>query len=729
MINTNDLESIIKLETNSTDELLLPDFTNTNTDQQQDNINGWEITREQVCDRCRKLKKKCYGMSKKCNNCLIANQDCMITRTLKRKRRPKPTKLNPMEIENIKLRLQVKELQDLISKFSTNNNNNNSDPKTSNSSSPPELELQLMNEIFSILNKEKKNIISYVKFFFEESNSIFPIISDKNNFLLKTQIFINIINDNDNNIAIKILFSKSNNFPIIIQLYLICLLERKYTNSHHKLYQQISLYFVWNFHSLNTSEALKCILISHIYAQQNDDQALLLVLNGLMNSFYSHLKPKLLLQDKNLEFGLRTICFCFDFFANDPLHNLSLDLNKINNMVIRFDENIINSIKKNFPLSHILYVKICILKSSMTIMAGLTDLLSLTDIYNLTTTNTKSFILSYDNTFLVLYYLDTLITLQRLLIIHWTYKNNAQLIFFKCYDKYISNFIQIWFMSLSKYKIFPLFNLSKLYQCSLFIFWYNICHNCPIFRLNDESDTQLNDSSTTTSNCTSSTSTSNSSTPSTNDQINLPENSNSKNIPSKVYDLLQKVISIMKLRASSDKNVNIYITILNSLLNLDNNNIKKHQNQNFTSFIHFFTNEEYLNEVFVKNKNGSLDDDYFILIRGISDNFFKNGKNLYDSSDIPIPPNFNIPKNFNFTTSNDTNMNTTQNENNNQDNLSTILNSNTTDTPSPQSQSQSQSSNTNNDVNFSNLLNNFEYTNNIFPFVQNNDNNNKNNST
>lgn len=63
-----------------------------------------ETTRSQVCDRCRKLKRKCYGAGRRCNNCLMADHACTTEYLLKRKRRSKPTKLSPLEIENLRLR-------------------------------------------------------------------------------------------------------------------------------------------------------------------------------------------------------------------------------------------------------------------------------------------------------------------------------------------------------------------------------------------------------------------------------------------------------------------------------------------------------------------------------------------------------------------------------------------------------------------------------------------------
>lgn len=94
-------------------QLVSPSFspvsvTNVNSTEHLDNLHS---CRTQVCDRCRKLKKKCYGTGPVCNNCLISNNECTITKTLKRRRKPKPTKLNPIEIENIKLKLRVQELE------------------------------------------------------------------------------------------------------------------------------------------------------------------------------------------------------------------------------------------------------------------------------------------------------------------------------------------------------------------------------------------------------------------------------------------------------------------------------------------------------------------------------------------------------------------------------------------------------------------------------------------
>ncbi|AQZ14137.1 hypothetical protein BZL39_G01570 [Zygosaccharomyces parabailii] len=78
-----------------------------------------ETTRSQVCDRCRKLKRKCYGAGVRCNNCLMADRECTTEHLLKRKRRSKPTKLSPLEIENIRLRQRLRELEDKLTYIRT----------------------------------------------------------------------------------------------------------------------------------------------------------------------------------------------------------------------------------------------------------------------------------------------------------------------------------------------------------------------------------------------------------------------------------------------------------------------------------------------------------------------------------------------------------------------------------------------------------------------------------
>lgn len=79
--------------------------------QSLEDLDSYLSCRAQVCDRCSKMKRKCYGAGEKCDNCALANLECTTERSVKRKRKPKPTKLSPLEIENIKLKLRVEELE------------------------------------------------------------------------------------------------------------------------------------------------------------------------------------------------------------------------------------------------------------------------------------------------------------------------------------------------------------------------------------------------------------------------------------------------------------------------------------------------------------------------------------------------------------------------------------------------------------------------------------------
>lgn len=67
--------------------------------------------RGQACDRCSRLKRKCRGNDNQCEGCLLSGVECTTNRCLKRKRRPKPSKLTPLEIENLRLKMRVEELE------------------------------------------------------------------------------------------------------------------------------------------------------------------------------------------------------------------------------------------------------------------------------------------------------------------------------------------------------------------------------------------------------------------------------------------------------------------------------------------------------------------------------------------------------------------------------------------------------------------------------------------
>ncbi|CUM56761.1 unnamed protein product [Debaryomyces fabryi] len=71
--------------------------------------------RIQVCDRCRALKKGCYGSGDSCINCSVANISCETTTRLKRKRKPNSifqNTPNSSEIEDYKN--QIETLKDEI---------------------------------------------------------------------------------------------------------------------------------------------------------------------------------------------------------------------------------------------------------------------------------------------------------------------------------------------------------------------------------------------------------------------------------------------------------------------------------------------------------------------------------------------------------------------------------------------------------------------------------------
>lgn len=78
-------------------------------------LHDLERSRAQVCDKCRKLKRRCFGTASRCTNCLLNDHECTTERLLKRKRKPNPAKLTPLEVENMELRLKLQKLEELLS--------------------------------------------------------------------------------------------------------------------------------------------------------------------------------------------------------------------------------------------------------------------------------------------------------------------------------------------------------------------------------------------------------------------------------------------------------------------------------------------------------------------------------------------------------------------------------------------------------------------------------------
>lgn len=599
-----------------------------------ENLDNLHSCRSQVCDRCRKLKKKCYGTGPVCNNCLISNNQCTITATLKRKRKPKPTKLNPIEIENIKLKLKIQQLENALQEsehskmlhagtdarghpivkledisyhslsssqpnsmdnsamhspisndetytimtsdsssgspktvnshqhmnnIHRNHGNNGMDGNTTNGISKKrqiknitssdfkhivrtrslKFDLTMMSsmskillpnednyngpaiieeysivdnflqqDFIKILKEQKPNINHYMDRFFTEMNILFPIILEKDYMLMKTDELMKSIDVRNFNTNV---INDEHNLCIVYKVILISLFYIKDSTVRNSYLKTVK-HLLSRFEFLDPINTLKCYLLTHLFAQMSNNKPLLVRMNGLISSLAINLRINKYKDCNELKRELWYVCYCFDFFCNDP-NNLDYSLNRYFND-IEFGDDLDDIDEKDFAYKNIdssnsmrmindhtvlknmgdskfvlqvIDIKRAVYSNEITVHAALKQLLNLHELRRMAhldlSQDDKSrdvqiprseYQYHFHISFALLYYMDTLIFLQNSYIKSLKSKqansfnqnnSNKQL---RTLFYYIETMLTIWTVNIEKYDHIPLININKL----AFPIWY-----------------------------------------------------------------------------------------------------------------------------------------------------------------------------------------------------------------------------------------------------------------
>ncbi|BAO37768.1 Zn2/Cys6 DNA-binding domain [Kluyveromyces marxianus] len=621
---------------NNSSQLVTPKFSpvsmsNVNSTETLENLHS---CRAQVCDRCRKLKKKCYGTGPSCTNCLVTNNPCSVTTTLKRKRKPKPTKLSPIEVENIKLRLKLQEMENLLKENSSHhaeamhdsrhslvkiedlnscslsssqlNSSNNSvlhspvsnddngtinsyHSKDSRSHSQSELDndydtkynidcsasLQnngkirkrkiqnvissnfkyliktrslkvdlsmmssmtkvllpnednyngpaiieeysivdnfLQQDFIKILKEQKSNISHYLKRFFTEINVLFPIILEKDYMLMKAEELMQSVGVRNFNTNV---INDEHNLCIVYKVILISMFYIK-DSSVRNGYLKTVKHLLSRFECLDPINTLKCYLLTHLYAQMSNNKPLLVRTNGMISSLAINLRINKFKECNELKRELWYICYCFDFFCNDP-NNLDYSLNRYFNdmelvdevssqisdentvdsceaMRMIHDHSILREMGNSKFLLQVIDVKRAIYSNEITVYAGIKQLLNLSELRKLShlddlQNELKESVMAFKKEnyqydfhicFPVLYYMDALICLENSYIKSLMSKvenkvssRNATISrHLKSLFNYIDTFLRLWTTNIETYDHIPLISVNKLLHYGTFIHWY-----------------------------------------------------------------------------------------------------------------------------------------------------------------------------------------------------------------------------------------------------------------
>lgn len=622
---------------NVSSQLVTPKFspvamTNVNSTESLDNLHS---CRAQVCDRCRKLKKKCYGTGPSCVNCVVTNNPCTVTTTLKRKRKPKPTKLSPIEVENIKLKLRLQELENLLkdndrnagssndtrhsmvkiedinyhsvhsSQMNSRNNSvlhspvSNDDVATTNSfqskdsysntqshleaDREPEakfnidcsaslhncakarkrkiqnvtssnfkylvktrslkVDLSMMSsmtkvllpnednyngpaiieeysivdnflqqDFVKILKEQKANINHYMDRFFTEINVLFPIILEKDYMLMKAEELIQSIDVRNFNTNV---INDEHNLCIVYKVILISMFYIKDSNLKNSYLKTVK-HLLSRFEFLDPINTLKCYLLTHLFAQMSNNKPLLVRMNGLISSMAINLRINKYKECNELKRELWYVCYCFDFFCNDP-NNLDYSLNRYFNdmeivddingkqgmdnsidscdsMRMIHDHNFLSHMAESKFLLQIIDVKRAVYSNEITVYAAIKQMLNLSELRklshlddlqnelndNTSKFNAEEYKYSFHVCFAILYYMDALICLENSYIRSLMAKidassrggNTTITRHLKSLYNYIETMLRLWTTNVQTYDHIPLINVNKLLHYGIFIHWY-----------------------------------------------------------------------------------------------------------------------------------------------------------------------------------------------------------------------------------------------------------------
>ncbi|CDO92801.1 unnamed protein product [Kluyveromyces dobzhanskii CBS 2104] len=608
-------------------------MTNVDSTEHLENLHSCRV---QVCDRCRKLKKKCYGTGSCCVNCLVTNNPCNVTTTLKRKRKPKPTKLSPIEIENIKLKLKIQELENCLKEnngaghtvheprhsmvkieeinyhsihSSQMNSRNNSvmhspvsnDDVTSASFQSKEYRLHsnpqsqtdldqetdakfnidcssslqrggkvrkrkiqnitssnfkyllkthslkvdlsmmssmskvllpnednyngpaiieeysivdnfLQQDFVKILKEQKDNINHYMDRFFTEINVLFPIILEKDYMLMKTEELMQSIDVRNFNTNV---INDEHNLCIVYKVILISMFYIK-DPSVKNSYLKTVKHLLSRFEFLDPINTLKCYLLTHFYAQMSNNKPLLVRMNGLISSMAINLRINKYKECNELKKELWYVCYCFDFFCNDP-NNLDYSLNKyFDDIEVLEDVSGNSSINDSFDscdamrmlhdhkflqdmgdskfLLRVIDVKRAVYSNEITVYAAIKQMLNLSELREMSHLddlqnelneqnskfNTEKYKYDFHICFAVLYYMDTSICLENSYIKSLMGKMDATSScgnttisrHLKSLFNYIEIMLRLWTVNIETYDQIPLINVNKLLHYGIFIHWY-----------------------------------------------------------------------------------------------------------------------------------------------------------------------------------------------------------------------------------------------------------------
>lgn len=299
--------------------------------------------RIQVCDRCRGLKKGCFGSGDSCINCSVAGISCQTTTRLKRKRKPNSTfqnTHNSSEIEDYKsqienLRDEIEVLKQKHSQKEFNDNliiqhlgrmlpstkYTNGEPifagsstgvffinevqqdiqrfkqKINSNINPSELFSESSYLAYRSSNMESQNtpqtdiyqlililneldLKSLIKTFFQKWGTIYPIFDE--NYCLAYSSDFNIME-----LTEKIDFIKNDNDPLkqlptlycFIMIISIQMATSDYTCSS-SLFQYLQDQLLIRLMNFSSLETLRCYLITMLYLQIIGDHELCIQFNG-----------------------------------------------------------------------------------------------------------------------------------------------------------------------------------------------------------------------------------------------------------------------------------------------------------------------------------------------------------------------------------------------------------------------------------------------------------------
>lgn len=334
----------------------------------------------------------------------------------------------------------------------------------------------LQQDFLKILKEQKHLIRIYVDRFFAEINELFPIILEKDYFLRKVDELVHSIDVTNFNTNV---INDEHNLCIVYKTILICMFYIQDANLKNR-YLKTTKHLLSRFEFLDPINTLKCHLLTHLYAQMNNDKPLLVRTNGLVCSLALNLKLHRETEDR-LKRELWFVCYCFDFFVNDPVNSGSLGDGEQLRMIN--DHTIFENAALQKPLLRIVDIKRRVYSNKVSVGSAIAQLLGLQDLSALVllakeddSVRDPQLSCSFASAFTALYYLDALMVLQRSLITNWKSKsltkNAAALKQLEDLHAYAERFVRVWAVNIKAYKHIPLINLCKLFQCGSFISWY-----------------------------------------------------------------------------------------------------------------------------------------------------------------------------------------------------------------------------------------------------------------